>query len=372
MLVLPLIKLTSIRQNYAPGSICDLQPQSSPSEVSEFLSLTGLDSVADAPYLLRSASPDQTVPSHLPPPRSPTTLRSLLTNHLDLRSPPRQSMFEWLRRFTPDERERERLDDFLGDPDEIHTYATRPKRSIVETLADFRETKLPLSHLLEVLPPLTRRQFSIASASAAHPGKIQLLVALVEYKTNLSVPRQGLCTSWLKSLPPGTRIPIHISPPTLALPRDPSTPVVLVGPGTGVAPMRAFLETRIRQGPAAAENTVLYFGCRSRSADLYYGAEWAEARKQGASVEVAFSRDGETKEYVQHLIRRDKMRIYKWVVEHRGHLYICGSSNAMPREVREAVAWCISKAGAGDLDPEEATAYVERMFEDGRAGEESW
>ena len=87
--------------------------------------------------------------------------------------------------------------------DEIHTYASRPSRSILETMADFRETQIPLSHLLEVLPPLRRRQFSIASSSEAHPGKVQLLIALVKYKTNLKIPRRGLCSSWLESLPIG-------------------------------------------------------------------------------------------------------------------------------------------------------------------------
>jgi len=123
-----------------------------------------------------------------------------------------------MRRFATDEREAERLDEFLSDPDEVFDYATRPSRTIVETLGDFREMRLPKEYLCEILPPLRRRQFSIASSSEvshhssslqyeadqqAHPGKIQLLVALVEYKTNLRIPRRGLCSSWLDGLPVG-------------------------------------------------------------------------------------------------------------------------------------------------------------------------
>ncbi|WVR04245.1 NADPH-dependent diflavin oxidoreductase 1 [Kwoniella sp. DSM 27419] len=355
---------------YPPGSICSLQPQSKTEDVDTFLDLMDLARQADEPLVIQSALPEQPLPPHLPPSGRPTTLRSLLTNHLDIRCSPRKSFFEWLRRLSPDEREQERLDEFIADPDEIHEYATRPSRTIVETIADFRHTRIPVSHLLEVLPPLRRRQFSIASSWEAHPGKVQLLVALVEYKTNLKVPRRGLCSSWLDSLVPGTRIPIHISAPTLFLPPNPDTPVILIGPGTGVAPMRAFVEARVRQG--AAEKTAVYFGCRSRSADYFYAAEWDKYAEQGVQVNVAASRDQDDKVYVQHLIKRNKDQVKRWVVDERGWVYISGSSNAMPREVREAIAWCISSEGAGELPEEEARLYVEQMFEDKRGGEESW
>ncbi|WWD21879.1 NADPH-dependent diflavin oxidoreductase 1 [Kwoniella shandongensis] len=355
---------------YLPGSICSLQPQSSAEDVDAFLEMSGLEDQADIPMTITALHDEQPLPPHLPPSKTPTTLRSLLTNHLDIRASPRKSFFEWLRRLSPDERERERLDEFIEDPDEIHTYATRPSRTITETLADFRETRLPLSHILEILPSLRRRQFSIASSWEAHPRKVQLLVAMVEYKTNLKIPRKGLCSSWLAGLTIGTRIPIHIASPTLFLPPNPETPVIFVGPGTGVAPMRAFIEVRVRQG--AASNTAVYFGCRSKSSDCFYASEWEMYMEKGVKVEIAASRDQEEKIYVQHLIKRDKERIKEWIVDREGSVYISGSSNAMPREVREAIAWCISTEGAGDLSEEESKAYVEKMFEDKRGGEESW
>jgi sulfite reductase alpha subunit-like flavoprotein len=106
------------------------------------------------------------------------------------------------------------------------------------------------------------------------------------------------------------------------MPPSPDTPVILVGPGTGVAPMRAFLEYRVAQG--AASNTTLYFGCRSAKADLYYAEEWEDMRKQGVRVEVAASRDQDAKIYVQDLIKRDKVLIQEWVWKRRGHVYISG------------------------------------------------
>ncbi|ORX36114.1 NADPH-ferrihemo protein reductase [Kockovaella imperatae] len=356
-------------RTYVPGSICGLQPKNSAEDVETFLEMINLTSVADDELRIHSNIEDQPVPAHLPPADSPTTLRSLLLNHLDLRASPRKSFFEWLRRLTPDETERERLDDFLGDPNEIHDYATRPSRTILETLADFRYTRIPLSHILEILPPLRRRQFSIASSSSAHPGKIQLLIALVEYKTNLKIPRKGLCSSWLKDLRTGSKIAITIDPPTMFLPSHDDY-LVLVGPGTGIAPMRAFVEERIRQG--AAKRTILYFGCRSRSNDLYYSSEWTRYETLGFKLRVAASRDQDEKVYVQHLIKEDRATINQWLYDCKGYIFISGSSNAMPRQVREAVSWCLSTDGAGKLSSGEATTYVEDMFEDGHGMEESW
>jgi len=167
--------ITDISAGYAPGSICNIQPRSSPTEVDEFLEAMDLQSEADRPFTIRSTLPgglrpvpmlttDQPLPAHLPSSETNTTLRRLLSDHLDIRCSPRKSFFEWLRRLSTDEREQERLDEFIADPDEIHEYATRPSRSILETLHDFRETRIPPSHILEILPPLRRRQFSIASS----------------------------------------------------------------------------------------------------------------------------------------------------------------------------------------------------------------
>jgi sulfite reductase alpha subunit-like flavoprotein len=168
---------------------------------------------------------------------------------------------------------------------------------------------------------------------------MQLLIALVEYKTNLSIPRVGLCSSWLPKLPEGTRIPYEILPPTLFLP-SPETPVILVGPGTGVAPMRALLEARVAQGAARGKSaahgrfncyrmtdtpdTALYFGCRSVKEDLYFADDWEAHRAGGAIVRIAPSRDGAEKLYVQHLLRKDAKTVNDWIVNRRGHIYVCG------------------------------------------------
>lgn len=107
---------------YAPASIANLQPACLPEEVEEFLSSQDLLSVADKPIRVTSALPHQALPQHLPPDSRTTTLRRLLTHHLDLRASPRKSFFEWLRRLSADEREQERLDEFISDPVSIFPF----------------------------------------------------------------------------------------------------------------------------------------------------------------------------------------------------------------------------------------------------------
>ncbi|KAG7530653.1 hypothetical protein FFLO_04879 [Filobasidium floriforme] len=359
------------KTDYAPGSICSLRPETSAEEVDTFLKLNKLEDEADRPMIIDNLNHDQPLPRHLPR-QTVTTLRRVLQRHLDLRAPPRKSFFEWLRRFSTEELEVDRLDEFIADPDEIHEYATRSRRSVLETMAEFRNTKIPLSHVLEVLAPLRRRQFSIASSSKAHPGEIQLLVALVDYKTNLKVRRRGLLSSWLRDLQLDSWVPLRIEPPTLFLPEARNTPAILVGPGTGVAPMRAFVEERIANGEA--KETALYFGCRSKDQDMYFAQEMETWRKHGVHVRIACSRDQEEKIYVQTLIKEDAALIKDWIVRRNGNVYISGSSNAMPKAVRKAIAETIQDMQElGITCLEDAQRYVEDMFESGkRGGEESW
>ncbi|KAJ9122725.1 hypothetical protein QFC24_004154 [Naganishia onofrii] len=231
-----------------------------------------LEEEADQAFVIQPIDTDQQVPLHLPRGK-PTTLRRILRDHVDVRQPPRNPFFEWMARFTTSELERERLEEFLADP--------------------------------------------------VHPGEIQLLVGLVEYKTNLKIKRKGLLSSWLQGLPEGYRIPTKVDAPTLFLPpQSANVPVILVGPGTGVAPMRAFAEERIRQGQG--KNTAIYFGCRSKQHDFYYADEWDAMRKAGMTVRIAFSRDQDEKLYVQDLIKEDAKLIKEWIHDRLGNIYISG------------------------------------------------
>ena len=169
------------------------------------------------PHLLISA--DQSLPDSLP---QVSTLRTLFSGHLDTNAVPKRSFFRLLRHFATDEREREKLEEFSSsegavkcfapsrrssshqDQEELYEYTTRVRRTIHEVLSEFRSVRVPREHIFELFPPLRPREFSIASASLAHPHEVHLCVAVVDYKTRLKARRRGMCTSFLASLPIGT------------------------------------------------------------------------------------------------------------------------------------------------------------------------
>lgn len=255
-------------------------------------------------------------------------------------------------------------------------YCSKEHRTYLEVLQDFHHPQPPLDQLLDVIPRLQPRQFSIASSLEKHPGRLQLCVAVVAYKTPTKRFRRGLCSSWLASLQLGQQVPLWVrANPAMRVPADPNCPLLLVGPGTGVAPLRAILEERAsarEAGTKQGEQTLL-FGCRKRTADFLYGCEFEDLQQRQVlqGLWVAFSRDQPKKVYVQHKIAEYAKDVWRIVAAENSHFYLCGSAGQMPKEVREAVieAACM---GVGKLSEEEAHALLKRMEKEKRWHVETW
>uniref|UniRef100_D8Q1Z0 NADPH-dependent diflavin oxidoreductase 1 n=1 Tax=Schizophyllum commune (strain H4-8 / FGSC 9210) TaxID=578458 RepID=D8Q1Z0_SCHCM len=353
--------------DYLPGDAAVVHPEAAPADVDAFLAMMGWSEQADERIELIHAQKDQTLPSFLP---SVSTLRTLFTRYLDFNTVPRRGFFVWLRYFATDELERERLDEFLGDGDDLYDYTTRVRRTIAEVLADFRHLRIPKEYVFDVFPPLRPREFSIASSVKRHPRNIHLCIAIVKYRTKLKVPRRGVCTSWLVGLPLGSTLRMRIHRGLIELPPS-NVPVICVGPGTGIAPMRAVIEEREAAG---AKDNTLYFGCRSASKDEHYAEEWTAYANDGhLTYRVARSREGAegaARVYVQDLMREDARTLWELVGEREGRVFISGSSNKMPAAVRSALAYAAETYGG--LSADAAKAYVEKMERDGRLVEECW
>lgn len=330
--------------SYEPGDVAVLYPENPEDDVNWLLKRMGWEDAADVTYSISPSNPDWPLPTEFP---ATATIRQLLTKHLDICSVPRRSFFENIRHFTSDEREKEKLDDFCTKEglDDLHSYTTRPRRTIIEVLSEFKSVAIAPEYAINVFPLLRPREFSIASSLKAHPREVHLCVAIVKYRTIMKGTRRGVCTSWLASLPVGTRLEIGLADGMMRLPENLKKPIVMVGPGTGVAPFRAFEEERAFAG---AKDNTLYFGCRSLEADCHYRQEWEGYASEGElTFRLAVSRDQDRKVYVQHLIQEDVFQIFEHLVSNEGHFYICGSSNQMPKAVRKAVIGCIAKGGEG-------------------------
>jgi sulfite reductase alpha subunit-like flavoprotein len=304
--------------SYQPGDVLTIYPKNFPVDVDNFLQITGWSSIADVP-LKFSLVESQNVsaaesPPPLPLPNLPSSdnlnLRMLLTNHLDIMAIPRRSFFAALAHFTSDPFQKERLLEFTNPEylDELYDYTTRPRRSILEVLQEFETVKLPWQWVCSIIPPLRGRQFSIASggeASKAAEGstRIELLVAIVKYRTVIKRIRQGVCTRYITSLKPGQKLNVTLQRGSLGLSiTDFTRPVVLVGPGTGVAPIRSLIYERLLKRREAHSNeevsqqvplkNILFFGCRNEDADYFFKDEWESLAAEGKlDVFTAFSRD---------------------------------------------------------------------------------
>ncbi|KAH8829198.1 riboflavin synthase domain-like protein [Flagelloscypha sp. PMI_526] len=357
---------------YSPGDVAMIRPEPPPDRVQSFLNLMGWANDADLSVFVSRLRTDQAIEWTS---SNTTSLRELFTYHLDFSAVPRRSFFLWIRHFAQDATEREKLEEFCqgeGDgAEDLYDYCFKPRRTILEVLLEFRSVCIPKDYIFDVFPALRAREFSIANSTKIHPKQIHLCVAIVKYKTMLKLPRQGLCTTYLSRLQPGDQIRIQIRPGFLRLPSSPSFPVICVGPGTGIAPMRAVIEERIHDG---AKNNTLYFGSRSVSKDFYYGEEWhSYQRDETLFLRCAFSRDspeGVKRTYVQNLIEQDGERIWQIMGKDNGFLFISGSSNKMPAAVRAAVA----KAGVsfGNMSDDESIEWVAQLERAGKLIEECW
>lgn len=379
---------------YVPGDVLTIYPKNFPTDVDQFISIMNWTSMADRRIKFTPSSSSVSPTARLPVPTftysTTTTLRELLTNHLDIISIPRRSFFTKLAHYTSDETHRDRLLEFT-DPeyiDELFDYTTRPRRSILEVLQEFESVKIPWQRVCSVIPTLRGRQFSIASAMTEVPSptdtsgthtRIELLIAIVKYKTVIKRIRQGVATRYIASLAPGQQFTVTLSRGGLGVTQNElNRPVVMIGPGTGVAPMRALIQQRMywRQQAHTPDtptaNDLLFFGCRNAESDYFFKDEWKEYIDTGVPLEVfaAFSRDQKQKVYVQDLVRQQSGKVYDAVVSKSGIIYICGSSGRMPQAVREALIEGFQEHG--ELSREDAEAYLVALEKSGRYRQETW
>ncbi|XP_072285618.1 NADPH-dependent diflavin oxidoreductase 1 isoform X2 [Pyxicephalus adspersus] len=361
--------ITGSSIQFSPGDVVMIQPQNSPQNVEKFCALLRLD--PKRMFLLEPQDSDTALPLQLP---QPCTVRHLVEKYLDICCVPRRSFFQLLSYFSLDEQEKEKLQEFssAAGQDELYTYCNRPRRTTLEVLVDFPHTSgfVPADYLLDLIPRIRPRAFSIASSLQAHPDRLQILMAVVQYRTRLHEPRQGLCSTWLASISPndGVQIPLWVKKGSLKFPSVPDTPLIMVGPGTGVAPFHAAIEER-----AALNNTgnCLFFGCRGKDKDFYFQGDWAVLEKRGLlTLFTAFSRDQDEKIYVQHRIKENAAYLWDLIDRKQAYFYLAGNAQSIPTQVADALKEVFQNEGT--MSTTEAEQYLNALDKSGRYQAETW
>lgn len=228
----------------------------------------------------------------------PVPLVTIARQFWDLNALPRARAFEVLSYNCDNELEKEKLLEFASfeGQQDLLSYVNRPRRTILEVLGDFPHatSKLTLDILFELFQPIKQRPFSIASSMLSN--RLDLLVAVVEYQTRLKATRKGLCSNWLKTLQTGERVRVSVKKGTFKFPVDVDTPMVMVGPGTGLAVFRGILQDYELRGENVGDKMVLFFGCRNAVKDFHCGEELQRMEREGRiKLFCAFSRDQEDK-----------------------------------------------------------------------------
>lgn len=237
-------------------------------------------------------------------------------------------------------------------------------RQILDLVEDYPAEGVTPQQFVDTLRKMPARLYSIASSLTAHPGEVHLLVGAVRYHS-FDRDREGVCSTFLAGrVATGERIAVYVQPNKhFHLPADPETPIIMVGPGTGLAPFRAFLEER-KAADAAGKNW-LFFGDQHEASDFLYSEELTRMHEDGflTNLSLAFSRDQEQKIYVQHRILERSAEIWEWL-QQGAYFYICGDAERMANDVHNALIETAVKEGG--LDSEAAERYVNDLLESRR------
>jgi len=281
-------------------------------------------------------------------------LREVLTRHVTLREPSRQLLAAILEK-CPGASELSEL----TDPEAKSVMEDWiDGREVVDILRSYPQVKFTPDELVKVLRKLQPRLYSIASSPKAHPEAVHLTVAVVRYELH-GRKRQGVCSTYLADRVEARPMPVFIhSAKHFRPPEDPSVPLIMVGPGTGIAPFRAFLQEREATG--ATGPTWLFFGDRNRATDFLYEEEINAWRERGVlqRLETAFSRDQAEKVYVQHRMLANGAEIWRWLAE-GGYFYVCGDAAHMAKDVDDALHRIVEQHGGKTKD--EAIAFVDEL-----------
>ncbi|KAJ8368749.1 hypothetical protein SKAU_G00087770 [Synaphobranchus kaupii] len=313
----------------------------------------------------------------------PTTYRTALMHYLDITSPPRTNVMYELAQYASDPPEQEHMRKMASSSPEgkglYQSWVLESHRNILAVLQDLPSLRPPIDHLCELMPRLHPRYYSIASSSKVHPNSIHICAVVVEYQTNTKRINKGVATNWLKNKlvtdnGHKSTVPMYIRKSQFRLPFKSGSPVIMIGPGTGIAPFMGFLQEQAwfrEQGREVGE-TVLYYGCRHKNEDFLYQEELEQFQKAGVLTQanVAFSRDQEQKVYVQNLLKKNKEHLWKLIDTENAHIYICGDARNMARDVQNTFYDMAEELGG--MMHSQAVQYIKKLMAKGRYSQDVW
>jgi NADPH-ferrihemoprotein reductase len=358
--------------SYETADNLGVLPVNDPQIVESVAQSLGYD--LDAIFSLKAA-PDHEW--HGAPFPMPITIRECLTRYCDLTSAPRRSDLKHLTAYAQDAVDRQcltRLSSKEGKK-EYKEKITEGYVGMVDLLKLCPSLSIPLEHFVSVCHLLLPRFYTIASSSSVHPKSVHLSSVVTKEKKTDGTLFHGVCSTHLAMLQPGNHtVRVFNRPSTFRLPTDTKRPIIMIGPGTGIAPMRALLQERQYQKTIEKQTiglNVLYFGCKARNLDYLYQVELEKFQTDGIldQIHLAFSREQTKKVYVQHLLSQNAKETWNLLDHEKAHVYVCGGVK-MGHDVTEAIKETLVAEGQMSFDA--AKVYLAKMASEGRFVQELW
>lgn len=321
---------------YEAGDACGVIPKNDPNLVADILQTAGFNGNERVKCGKAEA----------------TTLHDALTNHLQITRLSRRIVTEYAKLGKC-----ARLLELLAPEHQAQLESYVYDRGLIDLLLEFPGVMGDAADLVSLLPKLTPRLYSISSSPAAHSGEVHTTIAVVRFHSH-NRERGGVCSTYLADRASiSDSLPIYIQPnKKFRLPSDPAAPIIMIGPGTGVAPFRGFLHERRATG--ATGRNWLFFGDRSASTDYLYRDELESMQADGhlTRMDTAFSRDQERKIYVQDRMLEQSQMFWSWLQE-GASVYVCGDASRMAKDVHAAIQNIV--ATQGGMSTEAAEEYVQ-------------
>lgn len=318
---------------------------------------------------------------------NPCTFRTAFTYYVDIASTPRVQPLREMSAYVTDEREKKLFDLLCSSSPEgrekYNDWIIKGCRNIVQVINDISTFRPPADLLIEVLPRLQPRYYSISSSNIVDPDRVSITGVVVEYKTPAGYTNKGVATNYLKKnclLNQGApvSIPICFIKSQFRLPPIKSNtmaPIIMIGPGTGLAPFRGFLHEiqhlRAKEG-LVTDDVILYYGCRNKEEDYLYREELETMHKDGtiSQLRLAFSRDQTEKIYVTHLLEQNRDETWDIIGNRNGYVYVCGEARNMARNVLQIIKNIIMENLK--VDAKGAETYFKKMESEKRYKADVW
>jgi NADPH-ferrihemoprotein reductase len=406
------IDITESGLSYQTGDHVAIWPTNNDVEVERLANVLGLSDKLDTVINVQAIDP--AAPKKYPFP-VPTTYRAAFRYYLDICvAASRQSLMSLIE-YAPSDNSKEALRALATDKEAYRKRVGDVTLNLGEVLEKMAEAEnmdpkgafsaIPFDLIVESISRLQPRYYSISSSSKEDPKKIAVTAVTLQYTPEADKPRTvyGVNTNYLyrihetlNAMEPDTslpvynytgprdsfydentkvaRLPVHVRRSQFKLPRNPNVPVIMVGPGTGVAPFRGFVRERALQKKEGKPigTTVLFFGCRNSEQDFLYAEEWPELFETlggDSRIVTAFSRETDQKVYVQHRLMENGEEMWG-LLEKGAYIYVCGDAKVMARDVNQTFVKFAQEFGS--LDETKAQDYVKNLRSTGRYQEDVW